>query len=253
VAKLRLSKFDKAVLELIRGGVYQTEHLVLKLHVDAAQFNSRMAELAAAGLVVIDDNGATVRLGIEGFNSLPDKKARRKTAAKKKETKLQAEAITAEAAPEPKLKREALPAPTAQKTIVEPLVTRPPLKLVVSSEEGMPVADDTNDLAELLRKGAPSGRQPRKQEPPIVRTEAKPLTKGGDEVCELCKAKFSLAVSGKGPAKFGHCFCGAAYHKDCYEAVMGGDKHCVRCGRKLELYLDKESEEAVHSIRDVFD
>ena len=76
-----------------------------------------------------------------------------------------------------------------------------------------------------------------------------------NEVCELCRAPFKIGVGANAAnhAKFGHCFCGAAYHKDCYETLAdeSGGK-CVRCGKKLKLALDARSEEAVRELKNVF-
>ncbi|MFH0973937.1 MAG: hypothetical protein V1817_04095, partial [Candidatus Micrarchaeota archaeon] len=86
---------------------------------------------------------------------------------------------------------------------------------------------------------------------------------GENEVCELCRAPFKIAVgasaaSAGATAKYGHCFCGAAYHKDCYETLArsegeseGGGK-CVRCGKKLKIAMDARSEEAVKQLKNVF-
>ena len=71
------------------------------------------------------------------------------------------------------------------------------------------------------------------------------------ESCELCKEEFRLAMVG-GNAKYGHCFCGAAYHKDCYEGVLEADGLCVRCGRKLDKVLQKETRDEMKKIKSVF-
>ena len=75
----------------------------------------------------------------------------------------------------------------------------------------------------------------------------------GKEACELCKAKFKLNVKNTEHAKFGHCFCGAAYHKDCYESLLSNGGNCVRCGSKLKLVFGRKAEEAVKGIKDAFE
>ena len=241
----RLKKFDKAVFEVIQGGVYQVTNIANKLHVDERALRERLNELAGVNYVVFGDAGASVRLGVEGFNKMPKKRKRAKSTAKKKAAKKQAE--------KPTEKKEGAPKSKA----IEP-------NEIIAENNKIHSPSNGVDLQKLLKTGAPSNeslfvaRQRAKQEAkkddePIVRTEAKPLTKGGDEVCELCKGKFSLSVNGKDHPKFGHCFCGAAYHKDCYEALIGSTKNCVRCGKTLKLYLNKDSEEAVRTIRNVFD
>ncbi len=92
------------------------------------------------------------------------------------------------------------------------------------------------ELIEAIKKSKPSGEA---------------LMVDGGEACELCKTNFKLAVAGGNP-KYGHCFCGAAYHKDCYESLADNGGKCVRCGKKLKLELSKQSEEAVKEIKELF-
>ena len=74
------------------------------------------------------------------------------------------------------------------------------------------------------------------------------------EICELCRDKFSISVKpSENNPKYGHCFCGAAYHRDCYEGILQTDSRCVKCGRKLVLAMDLKAEEAVKEIQDAFD
>ncbi len=60
-----------------------------------------------------------------------------------------------------------------------------------------------------------------------------------------------IGLEGQAVEVDGKTFCGAAYHKDCFEAVLEGDKKCVNCGRKLALTLDTKGEEAVSGIKDL--
>jgi len=132
------------------------------------------------------------------------------------------------------------------------------------------------DLQELLARGAPKApsffakrmqekavRQKKQQEKPsapITPTQStqspsstQPSSeKNSVEKCVLCKADFVLAVSGGNP-KYGHCFCGAAYHKDCYDGVLQTVGECVQCGKTLDIILDKESLEEVKKIKGVFE
>ncbi len=78
------------------------------------------------------------------------------------------------------------------------------------------------------------------------------LRVGENEVCELCRAPFKIGGTTSHP-KFGHCFCGAAYHKDCFETLADeSEGKCVRCGKKLKLAMDARSEEAVKELKNVF-
>ncbi len=72
------------------------------------------------------------------------------------------------------------------------------------------------------------------------------------EKCELCKTGFLISVKAdEHNPKYGHCFCGAPYHKDCYEGIVAGDGKCIKCGRKLGSGSDFKMEEAFKQIRDI--
>ena len=128
------------------------------------------------------------------------------------------------------------------------------------------------DLNELFEKGRGRPRQPKTlgrhalslpmvpslgvagEKPPSSSAELKAVleeVKPG-EACELCKARFKVGGRNAAP-KFGHCFCGAAYHKDCYETVSDDGGACLRCGRKLVLRFDKNAQEAFKEIKDAFE
>lgn len=72
-----------------------------------------------------------------------------------------------------------------------------------------------------------------------------------NEKCELCKGKFSNSVSDSKNRVYGHCFCGASYHEECYNTIITTDQKCFRCGRKIKEINDK-AVEAVKDIKDVF-
>ena len=132
------------------------------------------------------------------------------------------------------------------------------------------------DLGEMIARGAPTQAQnqnqvrrefsqnssPNSSKPQQTQTpqsapeqtsiaKTKQESKGGEK-CELCRAEFTLHVSGGNP-KYGHCFCGAAYHRDCYDSVLLDAKTCARCGRQLELILDRKSIESLKSIKNAFE
>ncbi len=84
----------------------------------------------------------------------------------------------------------------------------------------------------------------------IAKKASKEQEKG--EKCELCKSEFLISVNQhEHNPKYGHCFCGAPYHKDCFDAVIAGDSKCVRCGRKLAGGSDFKVEEAFKQITDI--
>lgn len=85
------------------------------------------------------------------------------------------------------------------------------------------------------------------KEEPIKKTENTQQV----EKCDLCKGKFSNSVSDSKNRVYGHCFCGASYHEDCYNAIITGEQKCFRCGRKIKQINDK-AEDAVKDIKEVF-
>ncbi len=234
--RFRLTKFDKDLLSYLSDGPATKKELLAKTRVAESEFDKRAKKLKAKKYVVFE--GEQLALGVQGYNKVKkmEEAAKRREAKKLKE---QAGKLL-ESARQPEEKE---PEPAREKPSPAP------------AEKRDESPSNAIDLAEIL-KNANRRTKEQKQEtkiekapwPPKQADEPEPKEK-----CELCKGPFSLSVSNKSGAKYGHCFCGAAYHKDCYEAIMAGDKRCVRCGRKLELYLDKESEAAVRSIRDAFD
>ncbi len=220
-----MTKFDKDLLGYLSDGPSSRRELLAKTRVAESEFDKRVKKLKARKFVVLA--GEQVALGVGGYNKLRQLDAASKRKAAKKE---KGSVALPEAKPAPKPEPKTLP-----------------LKI-----ERAEAPANAIDLAEILKQASERMREQKGAPKPVEKEPWPPKRVEPREACELCKGEFSLSVKGGHP-KYGHCFCGAAYHKDCYEAVMGDDKRCVRCGRKLELYLDKESEEAVRSIRDAFD
>jgi len=224
--RFTLTKFDKDLLGYLSDGPSSRRELLAKTRVAESEFDKRIKKLKAKKYVVLDGDG--IALGVGGYN----KSRQLDAAARRKETKKERVMVSLP---------EAKPAPK-QEPKTEPV-----------KPERVEAPANAIDLAEILKQASERMREQKGvQQKSIEKEPWPPKRVQPKESCELCKGEFFLSVKGGHP-KYGHCFCGAAYHKDCYEAVVGGGKHWVRCGRKAELYLDKESEEAVHSIRDVFD
>lgn len=254
--KLKITRFDKAVAEEVSRGVYNKKVIQEKLRVDAAEFEKRLETLLRQGYFVKDAaNENIIRFGIKGFNAFVPK-------IKKEEAR--------EAAPglpptPPATASEAIPASS------DPLQKTLELNAPATSEKKI-------DLSELLAKGAPTNSLEKKISVELrpaermteripapknavelsevlkqgAKAEGNALRVGGEEACELCKKKFRLTVGKSAGGKFGHCFCGAAFHKDCYETLLENSGKCIRCGRKLELKLDKKSQDAVKEIKELF-
>lgn len=215
----RLNKFDKTVLDLVYRGEYSLSRMRDFLHVDAKDFDKRAKTLVRQKFLIVDaSNPDFVRLSVKGFNKFSPTKPRKKRAEEKK----------------PAVVAGVVSAPGSSKDLKQFLTT---------SEKGS--TKQPSFFVQRQQSGAQT---------PLPSASHKPFSrKKESEACELCKAGFSLSVNKKSNPKYGHCFCGAAYHKDCYETLSSDNGTCARCGRKLELILDKRSEEAVKGIKDVFD
>jgi hypothetical protein len=106
----------------------------------------------------------------------------------------------------------------------------------------------------ILEKQATNQQQQKTaQQQPSPSTNAPQTQQGNGEKCALCRAEFSYSPSEQDKLKHGHCFCGAPYHKDCYESILNSDGLCINCGKRLSITLDRQSEEAVRGIKSVFD
>ncbi len=286
---IKITKFDKALAQQIILGETNLKKIQEKMRVDEKQFFERVKKLGDAGYIVINES-REAWFGIKGFEafanqfkklaSTPTPKSR----ARLEETPSAAQAPQAQQTPAQQAQQtQQTQSPFTQPTVPPALDPRQTFLAEATAKE----KDEVNvDLSELLKKGAPKPsdsifvkRQNEKssrvlsrafetiktKDPAKVSTagelieaikKSKPsreaLMVDGGEACELCKANFKLAVAGDGNPKYGHCFCGAAYHKDCYESLAGNSGKCVRCGKKLKLELSKQSEEAVKEIKELF-
>lgn len=142
-----------------------------------------------------------------------------------------------------------------------PFVERHMPKKEAKGEEGIELdRNGETPMAGSNGKASPSS-QPgpaEKQKPFYNRVISEMSSKAAEidtsgEKCELCKTGFMISVKAEEHnPKYGHCFCGAPYHKDCFEAVIADDTKCVRCGRKLGGGgADFKVEEAFKQITDI--
>jgi len=229
--KLELTLFDRSVAKEVMNGVSSIASLKEKFKaVDEAEFDGRLQALASEGYFAL--NGDVVKFGIKGYNAFVQK-PRKERQKKPKE---------AAAAPE-----------------------KP-------AEQPKPSAEEKLDLGEVLKRGAPlhdassgmrptSGgsfftqRQKRRDGTAGMAAAAavQPLKNGEEGACELCKAPFKISTGNDNNPRYGHCFCGAAYHQDCYESLAATGANCVRCGKKIKLTIDRRTEEAMKGVKDAFD
>ncbi|NUN11076.1 hypothetical protein HUU53_00320 [Candidatus Micrarchaeota archaeon] len=228
--KEKIKGFDKKLFEVVSSGVTNKKIILESLVVDEGEFDKRVSSLIKKKLFVY--SGEDLKLGINAFDYFKEKP---------KKTKPKEESLI-----------EKLSIPE------NPIVVQTPPKIEPETKE-----EPRIDLDSLLRSGAPKENVMQKtlEDKVLVVSSpqqlsaavGKPLMTEGEEACELCKANFKLNVKNTSDSKYGHCFCGAAYHKDCYSALLNGTTRCVRCGRKLELVLDKQTEQALKGLRGVFD
>jgi DNA-binding Lrp family transcriptional regulator len=258
--KFKLTKFDKDLLSLVHGGESAVAELRKRLGVDAAEFSERVKKLGEEGLVLNPaGDWSAVTLSVAGYNSLKPrlpKQAVQQSAQESAEARLQANAETL-VAQETQLQEEAKTAETQSS-----------LKREVQG------GGKTVDVFELIEKYGPEKElvevrgsvKPEAKLAPELSLEEKfekgkkarsrtgmPLVIEEKERCELCRAEFKIGVGIDARPKYGHCFCGAAYHKDCYEAQSQETGTCVRCGKRLKIIMGKKSEEALKGMKRVFD
>jgi len=276
----KLLFFDVDLLDAVKSGNNTQDKLLLLTGVDPLQFAQRADFLCSKGLLCRDSaNPAVFRLGIAGYDEL----AKRRAAEEKKTRKQPPAPETPAASPSPTVvpasgtnatPEEALPQQHKLTEKDSPLVYRP-------GPEHKPTKQTDIDLFELIRKGSPkngngngNGTAAKIQTAIETSPAGQPIpfekqveTLGGREAvkeiiekttqagaCELCQAPFHLSVNpSENNPKYGYCFCGASYHKDCYEHLVNSRSFCVRCGKKLQIRMDKASENAVRAIKKMFD
>lgn len=228
--RFKVTRFDKDLVKLIHAGTVDLKEICVRLGVDYDQARQRALWLAEKKFLVTDPSHPDVfRLGLEGYNQF-------------------ASTVKTKTRKAPFLPQPPTPAPS-------PALETP-------ESDVIPKAQNAVDLADLLRRGAPTtpfasrDSAPSASSAPSFSSSLPPVTQkdaGKNPLCELCRAPFKLSVKNMDGAKYAHCFCGAAYHKDCYHALVEGGGRCARCGRKLSLILDRHSEEALKSVKDLFD
>lgn len=270
--KFKLATFDKEVLKLVYDGVSKDAALQERTRVDEAQFKERILDLIEEGLLV---RGADLqlRLGIEGYNTFVEKiKPKEKpTLQPSNELKQKIDAQNEKThPPAPHIKpAEILPAGQEKITElvdIEGKVGRMDLEDIIKKYG--PTPDQKNQFMQKLTPAQPTPQKQTQvaaastkqiQELPAqaaAKTPSAPkiqMESNSADVCELCKAPFVLKVGDETQSKYGHCFCGAAYHKDCYDTILDDSRLCIRCGKKLMLLLDKNSRDTLNELRDAFE
>lgn len=272
--RFKPSQFDHDLLHLIREGTGAPDELLLRLGVARSELMNELNVLKTEQLVA-EDSGI-FGLTIKGYNFYTGKGAK-KVSLKKTftgEVKLQ--------------KHSFVP---RKPTVVESEGQKH-VKDFLSTTEVVDLGGKLGkmDLEEIMKRYGPSQEQRERflrhkanevpqstrmphtiiQEPTKVRAQSQSAQTfqqpqaahsnesnghngNGNEVCDLCKSPFKLAVSDSALSKYGHCFCGAAYHKECYDSLLNENAQCIRCGKKLLLIIDKRSRDVINEIKDAFE
>ncbi|MEW5955376.1 MAG: hypothetical protein AB1626_02445 [Candidatus Micrarchaeota archaeon] len=265
---LKLERFDKKILQLLENGELTLAELQARFKIAPLDFDRRLKALARGKYVHFSqDEVPKIQLGLKGFNAL-EQRAKRQAKKPKEKTPPQekTEAVFPEESPLP-------PRPPLEKQTVSEekthLIESRPFEIpeTAGPSAGQTPPKDYNPLIhgplKLLAKEPPS-TQPAEQKPVMQQLSDEKLPKAAqklnlrwekeNEVCELCKADFKLSLNPQeNNPIYGHCFCGAAYHQDCYESLAQNSGRCARCGRNIELKLDQRSQSALKQIKNLFD
>ncbi len=246
-ASFKSTRFDMDLLGLLREGVNLIDDLVSQLGVAKSGLIARLDLLVMLNLVTEEPQGYA--LTIDGYNYYVAK-SRKKISLKK--------AITGDV----KLskKREA-----KQKDQGDP-INQKSVKAWLSSTEVVDLGGKLGrmDLQEIMKLYGPTDEQKSRflqnkavqsVQPSIqtLQVSPQPRVENNGETCDLCKSGFKMSMQEPELAKYGHCFCGAVYHKECYNSLLSDTSKCVRCGKKLLLIIDKQSREVINKIKDAFE
>ncbi len=253
------TQFDLDLLHLIRDGNGTTSEITAELGVAQEELARRLELLKVENLVALEND--VYKLTVNGYNFYT-LKAVKKVSLKKVftgEVKFQRKKPEKR---EEKREENKVDSPAVQKHVDEWL----------SSTEVVDLGGKLGrmDLNEIIQRYGPTQEQKseflkRKAGEGIIFIKPRPVvaqipvaptsvsTSNGSEMCDLCKSAFTTSMNNRELAKYGHCFCGAAYHKECYDSLLSDQAHCIRCGKKLFLIIDKQSREVINKIKDVFE
>lgn len=242
------TQFDLDLMHLLREGNGNVEDIILHLGVSSTELSKRLDILKLENLAT-EENGV-FHLTVNGYNFYVAKGSK-KVSLKKSftgEVKLHKHH---------KVEKKEEIDPQKQKHVDEWL----------SATEVVDLGGKLGkmDLQEIMQRYGPTAEQKQRfierkveetvqvKKLPVAARSVQLSTGNSSEVCDLCKSPFKLAISDPQLAKYGHCFCGAAYHKECYDTLLADSAQCIRCGKKLFLIIDKQSREVINKIKDVFE
>ena len=263
--RLKLERFDKKLLKLLEErGESTAEQLRAEFKILPLDFEKRLKTLARSKLVSVTPEN-NVSLGLKGYNALAEKPRTERKAREQPKT----EAAPLQPLPEQELipETQKILEEVDERSLIESRVFEIPAGARQTQQQSTetqlvrPKETDANDplspqveAANLLVIPAPATQAPPQAAalPPRAQ-QLNTAWSRAKETCELCKAPFKLSLKQEeNNPLYGHCFCGAAYHKDCYESLAQSGQ-CARCGRKLELKIDNASRAALKQLKNMFD
>ncbi|HEV8290210.1 MAG TPA: hypothetical protein VGQ00_04650 [Candidatus Norongarragalinales archaeon] len=249
---MKLKSFDKELMRRVASGQTRGNEIISQFNLDSNEFWERVGKLAKKKWIVRDSQDPnTIRLGIEGYNEFvakqkttnaPQENTPTKHEHRQSMTDLPKDAVelmqesarqTRKSTPASRQSIGKLPPEAHVNTQPQMKTQQPPVVVLPAASPVIPAVITPQQGAE----GAPLAAPPATME----------------ERCELCKAEFKLRAGDATRAVYGHCFCGAAYHQDCYAAVSDGDAKCIRCGRRFKKHFSREAEEAMNKMKNLFD
>ncbi len=239
---MKLKLFDKTLLETIRNGKSDLNEIIKDFNIDENEFAKRLKSLKRSKLVI--ESEGKLKLGINGFDEIEKERKQKESKRKKEVEKQEKKEVTK---PIENEVREEL------KEVVQKKLEVDKIEVV---EEGK---IEKMDLNEIVKKYGPTEEQKKifEKKMEVVKTpgreirEEKHDDKKGER-CALCRQPFELSMKDNSKARYGYCFCGATYHKDCYESLLDSSGLCVNCGKKLMLILDKQTKDALKNVKNLF-
>jgi isoleucyl-tRNA synthetase len=239
---MKLKLFDKTLLETIRNGKNDLKEIIKEFNIDENEFAKRLKSLKKNKLVV--ESEGKLKLGINGFDEI-EKDRKQKERKKKKDAEKQEKKQEILKPIESELKEE-------PKEVIQKKLEVNKIEVV---EEGK---IEKMDLNEIVKKYGPTEEQKKtfEKKMEVIKAIENDEKKSGNEKkverCALCRQPFELSMKDNSKARYGYCFCGAAYHKDCYESLLDASGLCVNCGKKLVLILDKQTKDALKNVKNLF-
>ena len=240
-ARFLVKKFDEDLVERVKAGTKNIALICSQMGVEEKDARKRVAQLVKKKLLFYDASLDQAGLSVDGYSFFEEKKRRHEKQSAR------------------------LPSP---RSLIQPVQTSfvaPKLAQIIDAEKQN---HSQIDLHELMRIGAPNGEQRKKQKqfpkldstqlvvvqekkhaPSALRNKLNPVRPA--KTSAIVQIPFSLSVGRTRP--FGHCFAERRTIGIALRSISDNNSSCIRCGRKLELSVDKKTVEIVKGIKDAFE